>query len=120
LNTERKTSLVMLVLLGVSVFVYNFSAGLYNAGGLEPPLTAQFLYEGAFLCGVIWWLRAEASAITPVYCSGMVVGLGWLCIIPYHLIKTRRWRGLIPLFALVGSFLTAHILALIVYAVFWN
>lgn len=113
----------MLVLLSIAVFVYNFSAGLYYARGMETLPALDFLYTGLFLCGVIWWLKAEAvrSAVNPVYCSGMLVGTGWLFIIPYHLLKTRGWKGLIPLFALIGSFLAAHVLALIVYVVFlWN
>ena len=123
MNTQPKSSLVMLVLLGIAVFVCNFSAGLSYATGTEPLLTVEFLYQGVFLCGVIWWLQAEPvrSAVNPVYCSGMIVGMGWLFIIPYHLLKTRGWKGLIPLFALIGSFMAAHVLALIVYAVFlWN
>ena len=122
-RTDRSNSLVMLVLLGVSVFVYNFAAGIYFATGEEPLPTLEFLYQAAFLCGVVWWLQAEVvrSAVTPVYCSGVLVGLGWLFIIPYHLLKTRGFKGLIPLFALIGAFLAAHILALVVYAVFlWS
>ena len=120
MRTERSNSLVMLVLLCVSVFVYNFAAGIYFATGEEPLPTLEFLYQAACLCGVVWWLQAEVvrSAVTPVYCSGVLVGLGWLFIIPYHLLKTRGFKGLIPLFALIGSFLAAYVLALVVYAVF--
>ena len=123
MNIERKSSWVMLVLLGIAIFVYNFSAGLSYATGTEPLPTVEFLYSGIFLCGVVWWLQAEParSAVNPLYCSGVVVGTGWLFIIPYHLLKTRGWKGLIPLFALIGSFLAAYVLAFIVYTVFlWN
>ena len=87
---------------------------------MEPLPTVEFLYSGVFICGVIWWLQAEParSAVNPIYCSGLLVGTGWFFIIPYHLLKTRGWKGLIPLFALIGSFLAAHVLALIVYVVF--
>lgn len=107
----------MLVLLMILVFLYNFSAGVYYAQGLEPLPTVEFLYTAAFLCGVVWWLNAEGgrSAVKPVYCRGLLVALGWLIIIPYHLLKTRGARGLIPLAALTGSFAIAHISALLVY-----
>lgn len=110
----------MLVLLMVLVFVYNFAAGLYLAWGVEPLPTVEFLYTSAFLCGVIWWLNAETrmSAVKPVYCRGLLVALGWLIIIPYHLFKTRGTKGLIPLVALAGSFVVAHISALVVYLIF--
>jgi hypothetical protein len=115
MNLERKASLIMLVLLGLLVFVYNLGADIYYARGLEPSPTFEFLYTAAFLCGVVWWLNAETgnSAVKPVYCSGLLVGTGWLFIIPYHLLKTRGLKGFIPLFALIGSFIAAHITAIV-------
>ncbi|HEY0761932.1 MAG TPA: hypothetical protein VGD61_06125 [Pyrinomonadaceae bacterium] len=107
----------MLVLLIILIFIYHVGATIYQSLGLEPLPTFEFLYEAAFLSGVVWWLRAETkrSAVTLVYCQGMLVGIGWLIIIPYHLIKTRGIKGLLPLFALLGSFLLARILATVVY-----
>jgi hypothetical protein len=112
----------MLVLLGILVFVYHFGIGIYNARGLEPLPAFEFLYAAAFLCGVVWWLKAEARryAVKPVYCLGLLVGIGWMIMIPYHLFKTRGVRGLIPLLALMGSFLAAHLLAVFVYMTFSN
>lgn len=107
----------MLVLLGMLVFVYNIGIGIYYARGLEPLPTFQFLYDGAFLCGVVWWLRAETkrSPVVPIYCEGLLVGFGWLFIIPYHLLKTRGIKGLIPLFALIFTFLASQVLAVVIY-----
>jgi hypothetical protein len=107
----------MLVLLGALVFVYNLGAGIYRVTELEPSPTVEFLYSAAFLCGVVWWLQAEVgrSAVQPVYCSGLLVSIGWLIIIPYHLLKTRGARGLLPLLALISSFIIAQILSLILY-----
>ena len=106
----------MLVLFGVLVFVYNVGASIYLFSGLEPSPTFSFLYQGAFACGVVWWLQAEIrrSAVQQVYCSGLLASLGWWIIIPYHLLKTRGAKGLIPLLALIGTFFIAQILALIV------
>lgn len=112
----------MLVLLGILVFLYHFGIGIYSAGGLEPSPTFEFLYTVAFLCCVIWWLKAEARlyAATPVYCLGLLVGVGWIIIIPHHLFKTRGIRGFIPLGALIGCFLVAHILAVFVFMILSN
>ena len=117
---DRIYSLPMLALLGILVFVYHFGIGIYYALGLEPLAAFEFLYTAAFLCGVVWWLKAEARGygVKPVYCLGLLVGVGWIIIIPYHLIKTRGVRGLIPLLALIGSFLAAHLLAVFVYTLF--
>ena len=112
----------MLVLLIILIFIYHVGAAIYQAYGVEPLPTFEFLYDAAFLSGVVWWLRGEAkrSAVTPVYCQGMLVGIGWLIIIPYHLLKTRGARGLLPLFALVGSFVLARVLVAIVVFAFFN
>jgi hypothetical protein len=113
----RYKSLIMLVLLGVLVFIYNIGAGIYGINGLEPLATFELLYDAAFLCGVVWWLQAEAggSAVQRTYCSGLLVALGWFIIIPYHLLKTRGARGLIPLLALIGIFIVAQIVTIVAY-----
>lgn len=109
----------MLVLLGILIFVYHFGIGIYYASGIEPSPTFEFLYSVAFLWAVVWWLRAEPrdSAVKLIYCPGVLVGAGWAIIIPYHLFKTRGVRALIPLGALIGSFLAAYILAGLVYMI---
>ena len=106
----------MLVLLGVLVFVYHVGIGIYNALGLEPLPAFEFLYTGGFLCGVVWWLRAEAksSPVARIYCDGVLIGMGWIFIIPYHLLKTRGVKGLIPLAALIFTFVAAKVLSAVV------
>ncbi len=88
---ERNTSLPLLALLGILVFIYHFGVGIYYACGLEPLPSFEFLYTAAFLCGVVWWLKAEARryAVKPVYCLGLLVSIGWLIIIPYHLFRSH-------------------------------
>ena len=114
---ERKTSSIMLGLLVVLTFVYHTGHSIYEFLGWEPLPTFEFLHMAAFLCAVVWWLRAETkrSAVKPVYCQGLLVGLGWLIIIPYHLFKTRGIRGMIPLLALLGSLVVSYILAVLIF-----
>lgn len=110
----------MLVLLVISLFVYSIGVGIYAGLGLEPSPTLEFLYTVVFLCSLVWWLKAEARIynIHPVYCPGLLVGIGWAIIIPYHLFKTRGVRGFIPLLALIGSFVVAQVLTLLFYLFF--
>jgi hypothetical protein len=117
---KRAPSLPMLLLLSLLVFIYHFSLGIYYVFSLEPSPTLEFLYTGAFLCGVVWWLQADTqrSSLKHVYCLGLIVGYGWIVIIPYHLLKTRGLKGLIPLLALIGSLLAAYLCAVIVYMIF--
>ena len=107
----------MLVLLGVLVFVYHLGFGIYRALGLETSAAFEFLYTAAFVCAVVWWLRAEAksSPVARIYCQGVLVGVGWIFIIPYHLLKTRGVKGLIPLLALIGTFVASQVLATVLY-----
>ena len=109
----------MLLLLSILVFVYHFGLGIYHTLGLEPSPTFEFLETGAFLCGVVWWLKADAqrSSLKQVYCPGLMVGYGWFVIIPYYLFKTRGIRGFIPLLVLMGSVLAAYLCAGIVYVI---
>jgi hypothetical protein len=107
----------MFVLLGLLVFVYTLGTGIYTLNGVEPLPTFDFLYQAAFLCAVVWGLQGDVrkSAVQPVYCSGLMVAIGWLFIIPYHLLKTRGASGFIPLLALIGSFFLAQILTGVLY-----
>ena len=107
----------MLVLLVLLIFVYTFGAGVYLIYGLEPSPTLEFLYHAGFFTGVIWWLQADAekSVVTRVYCPGLLVSSGYLIMIPYHLIKTRGAKGLIPLLVLIASYVIAYMLTVVLY-----
>ena len=109
-----------LVLLAVLVFVHAFSLAMYSAAGSEPSAGIEFLYDVAFVCSVVWWLRAEAEryGVNQIYCLGFLVGVGWMIMIPYHLFKTRGVRGFIPLSALVASVVAARVLGVLVYMIF--
>jgi hypothetical protein len=43
---------------------------------------------------------------------------GAIFVVPYHLLKTRGVKGLLPLLVLVGSYFGSQILAVIFYFVF--
>jgi hypothetical protein len=110
----------MLVLFVILIFIYNFTASLYALARIEPLPTVEFLYIVAFPWAAIGWFRSETrkSDLQRIYCHGMVINFGWFVIIPYHLIKTRGWKGLLPLLALVASYIAAIMLAWIVYVGF--
>lgn len=109
----------MLVLLVVMIVVYHTGIIIYFVLGEEPLPTFEFLYTFGFLCGVVWFLKAEAqrSAAAQAYCPGVTIGMAWIFLLPYHLLKSRGVRGLIPLSILIGTYLALQILAAIVYAI---
>ena len=108
----------MLVLLIVLLIVYHVGLMIYVVLGEEPLPTFEFLYMFGFLCGVVWFLKAESERceVARVYCPGLIIGIGWLFILPYHLIQSRGVRGLIPLFALIGTYIVLQVLTAVVYA----
>ena len=107
----------MFVLLWILIFVYHVAYGFYQFHGWETLPTLNFLYRGALVCGVVWWLRSERrhSAVTSMYCQGLLVGIAYQIIIPYHLFKTRGLRGFIPLLALMGSPVAGRVTSMFVY-----
>jgi hypothetical protein len=110
----------MLILLAILIFIYNFTAMFYQLARIEPLPTVEALYIAALPCGIIWWFRSEPrkTAVTEVYCEGMTTYYAALFTIPYHLLKTRGVKGLLPLLALVASYVGSQILAVIFYFVF--
>lgn len=107
---------MMLVLLGLLVFVHQMGVGVYFGVGEVTPSKLEALYTFGFLCGVIWWLRSDPkrSDVQRVYCAGLLVGLAWFIVIPYHLLQTRGVKGLIPLLAWAGVYFLALILGVLI------
>ena len=110
----------MLVLLAILIFIYNFISVFYALSGVEPLPTVEFLYIAAFPSGVAWWLRTDKhkSVAQQLYCQGLMAYTGAIFIVPYHLLKTRGVKGLLPLLALVFSYFGSQILGVIFYFLF--
>ena len=106
----------MLVLLAVMMVVYHVGIIIYSALGEEPLPTFEFLYQFGFFCGIVWFFKAESerSAAAHAYCPGVTICMVWPFLLPYHLLKSRGVRGLIPLFALVAIWLALQVLTGIV------
>jgi hypothetical protein len=106
----------MLVLLTVMMVIYHVGYIIYLVLGEEPLPTFEFLYKYGFLCGVIWFIKGDAkgSEVAQAYCPGVTIGSVWVFLLPYHLIKSRGTRGLIPLFAFIGLWLAFQVLTQIV------
>ena len=110
----------MLVLLAVMMVIYHVGVIIYFVLGEEPLPTFEFLYTAGFICGIVWFLKAEAerSDVARAYCPGVTIGMVWFLLLPYHLIRSRGVRGLIPLFALFGTWGTLQVLSAIVHIMY--
>jgi hypothetical protein len=118
---ERKSSLIMLVLLIVLTFVYHTGQTVYALLRVDPLPTFEFLHIFGLSCAVVWWLRADvkSSAVKALYCDGLLVTVGWVIILPYHLLKTRGVKGLIPLLAFLGALIASQVVAAVIYGIFF-
>ena len=117
--TDRKSSMIMLALLVTMMIVYHVGIIIYFVLGAEPLPAFEFLYTFGFICGIVWFLQAEAdrSAAARAYCPGVTIGMAWFFLLPYHLLKSRGVRGLIPLSLIIGTYLALQLLAGVVYAI---
>ena len=118
--TDRKSSMIMLALLVTMMIVYHVGIIIYFVLGAEPLQAFEFLYTFGFICGIVWFLQAEAdrSAAARAYCPGVTIGMAWFFLLPYHLLKSRGARGLIPLFALFGTWVTLQVISAIVHIMY--
>jgi len=110
----------MLILLAILIFIYNFAAVFYFLCGIEPLPTVEGLYIAALPCGVVWWFRSDPgkSVVKQLYCEGVLAYYAFIFTIPYHLLKTRGVKGLLPLLLLVGSYFGSQVLAAVFYFLF--
>jgi hypothetical protein len=107
----------MLVLFAILIFVYHFAGGFYLMMQVEPSPTVEFLYVAGSACAPVWWVKSDTrrSAASSVYCTGLLLGVYWSLTLPYHLLKTRGWKGLLPLLVLIASYLFSQVLVFALY-----
>lgn len=110
----------MLVFFAVLVLLYSIGFGLYAARGLEPSPAFDFLYRAGLLCSIIWWIRGDARRhkVKTVYCLGLLVSMGWMIVVPYHLLKTRGAKGWLTIIILAAVFIVAQIASIAAYILF--
>ncbi len=71
------------------LLVYPMVWGFYVANRLEVPEAFTLLYQLGLLWSVAWWLKADSRkrSVKQVYCLGLLVYVGWVILLPYHLLK---------------------------------
>jgi hypothetical protein len=102
--------------LAVFFLVVNVADGLYSARGVQPSAVFSVL---AFLGAVgvmTYWIHADYRrlGIQEPLDLGWFVILVWPLSFPYHLIKTRGFRGLITFAWLAAIFLLTYFVGVLV------
>lgn len=103
-RTVQKTAIP----LGVVFLLGNLGGALYGAYGLQPSSAFRALYFAATAWAMAWWFvedrRARGLAVSIDY--GWFALWAWPLVLPYHLFRTRGWRG----FAVIGKCIALFIL----------
>lgn len=78
------------------LLLHGIGEGVLMARGVESA-ALDSLYRVGLLWCLVWWLRADGRrrGVQPVYCLGMLVMVGSLILLPYHLFRTRGAAGLL-------------------------
>ena len=96
-------------LLYIYLTLMQIAHGIYFASEIEPPSAFSLMYSVGFLWIVGWWLLTDSRkrGIAWVYDIGFFLFIAWPFIMPYYLFKTRRAKGLLPIFAFIGAYIGA-------------
>lgn len=110
-----RTPLVMLIVL----FVIG-NAGTALAAAAGHPLRPAFLllYYGGVAWALAWGVMADCRerGIPTSVDHGWFVFYAWPLVVPYHLLKTRGWRGCGVIALLIAAFVGTYLGALVVAA----
>jgi hypothetical protein len=104
-------------LLYLYVIITQFAHGVYLAGGIEAPYAFTFINFFGLLWIVGWWLLTDSRkrGVSWVYDIGFFLSIAWPFIMPYYLLKTRRAKGLLLIFAFAGTYMAALVIGMAFY-----
>jgi len=91
--------------------------GIYLAGEIDSPPAFSLTWRLGFLWIVGWWLLTDSRkrGVAWVYDIGMFLYIAWPLIMPYYLLKTRRVKGLLPIFAFIGIYIAGMAIGMALY-----
>jgi hypothetical protein len=103
--------------LGVFLLLTNVANAVYSAHGLEPSAAFLFLFYFGAAWSVAYWIRADSLrlGVRGSVDRGWFIFAAWPVALPYHLLSTRRWRGLLTLIGLLGLFAVTYLISLVVF-----
>lgn len=104
-------------LLYIYVILAQIAHGIYSASGFEQPPAFTLMYSAGFLWIIGWWLLTDSRkrGIAWVYDIGFFLSIAWPFIMPYYLVKTRGAKGLLLIFAFVGTYVAAFAVGMAFY-----
>ena len=90
--------------------VANMIAMSYAARRVEPSSSFLLLYYLGAALVVTYWILADSRrlGVPTSMDQGWFLIAGWPIGLPYHLFKTRRWKGAVTLAGLVGLYAATY------------
>src|SRR5688500_14704187 len=90
-------------------FVSTFIGTLYAVGGIELPYTIELVSQVAGIWLIWLWFMSDSRdhGVTWPMDMGMFLFAAWIFVIPYHLFKTRRIAGVLPILTFVFVVISA-------------
>jgi hypothetical protein len=104
-------------LLYIYVTLNQIAHGIYFASAIEPPPAFTLIDYVGLLWILGWWLSADnrKRGIAWVYDMGFFLSIAWPFIMSYYLLKTRRVKGLVLIFAFAGANIAAVAVGMALY-----
>ena len=103
--------------LGVFFLVANMIAMVYAVRRVEPSSSFLLLYYLGAALVVAYWIIADSRRLgMPASVDqGWFLICAWPICLPYHLYKTRRWKGGITLLGLLGLYALTYGMSLLFF-----
>jgi hypothetical protein len=103
--------------LGVFFLVVNMIAMVYALRGIEPSGSFLLLYYLGAALVVAYWILADSRrlGVPSSVDQGWFLITAWPVCLPYHLFKTRRWKGFLTLAGLLGLYALTYGVSLLFF-----
>ena len=108
-----------LLIASAIVAVFN---SLYVIINVRPSVHAQLIADFTLPVCFMTWVQTDARIrrCTPFFDFGTFVCVMWSLAIPWYLIWTRGWRGLLVILMFLGLWILPTIVAAVVWTVVTN
>jgi hypothetical protein len=103
--------------IGALFLLANLGNALYALGSRAPSGGFALLYYMGFGYAVAYWIHADNRRLGRVdwLDQGWLLFALWPVALPYHLFKTRGWRGAVTLAGLIALFLATYAVGLLAF-----
>ena len=101
----------------IFLFLNQFAASLYQLANVPSSGAYQLLSTIVYGWLIWWWLNDDSKryGIRWPHDLGIFLYLGWFLIVPYYLVKTRDFNGIVLILIFFAAQIAAWLLATIVW-----